>query len=67
MNKRHKYNHSIVNELAKKHNRSISAVMKALNGDRKSEVSEDIVRDYHKALKAINEITPVVLNNVLNN
>jgi len=66
MNKRHKYNHSIVNELAKKHDRSISAVMKALNGERKSEVSEDIVKDYKKAVKALNEITPVVLNNILN-
>lgn len=66
MNKKYKYNQSIVKELCKQYQVSASAVRKALSGERTSDRSEAIKKDYYKAERALNEVTKVVLNNVIN-
>ena len=65
-NKKYNYNQRIVSELCKKYSAAADTVRKSLRGDRKSETSENIKKDYHKALKALNEMTDVVLENVIN-
>ena len=66
MNKKYKYNQRIVNELCKKYNVSADMVRKSLNGGRQSETAENIKKDYYKALSALNKVTDVVLDEIIN-
>nr|DAY26205.1 MAG TPA: ubiquitin associated domain protein [Caudoviricetes sp.] len=66
MNKKYKYNQRIISELCRKYNVEADTVRKSLRGDRQSETSENIKRDYHKALKTLNSVTDVVLKEIIN-
>lgn len=66
MNKKYKYNQRIISELCKKYNVEADTVRKSLRGDRQSETSENIKKDYHKTLKALNNVTDVVLKEIIN-
>lgn len=66
MNKKYKYNQSIIKELVSVYGVTESAVRKALNGDRTSATSDAIKKDYYKAKKALEAVTKTVLNNIIN-
>ncbi|WP_153929602.1 hypothetical protein [Riemerella anatipestifer] len=65
MNKKHKYNQRIITELCEKYNVEADTVRKSLRGDRRSETAENIKKDYHKALNALNKVTDVVLKEII--
>lgn len=66
INKKYKYNQSILKELAKSYQVTTDFVRKSLSGSRLSEKAESIKKDYHKAERTLNEVTQVVLNNTIN-
>ena len=66
MNKKYKYNQRIISELCRKYNVEADTVRKSLRGDRQSETSENIKKDYYKALKTLNNVTDVVLREIIN-
>jgi hypothetical protein len=66
MNKKYKYNQRIISELCRKYNVEADTVRKSLRGDRQSETSENIKKDYYKALKTLNNVTDVVLKEIIN-
>ena len=66
MNKKYKYNQRIISELCRKYNVEADTVRKSLRGDRQSETSENIKKDYHKVLKTLNNVTDVVLREIIN-
>lgn len=65
-NKKHKYNQSILKELASKYKVTADFVRKALANTRFSEKAENIRKDYYKAERTLKEVTEVVLNNTIN-
>lgn len=65
-NKREKYNQTILKELATSYGVGVDNVRKALRGDRHSEKSEKIRKDYKKACKALEQVTGAVLSNIIN-
>ena len=66
MNKKYKYNQRIISELCRKYNVEADTVRKSLRGDRQRETSENIKKDYYKALKTLNNVTDVVLKEIIN-
>ena len=66
MNKKYKYNQRIISELCRKYNVEADTVRKSLRGDRQSETSENIKKDYYKALKTLNNVPDVVLKEIIN-
>lgn len=66
MNKKYKYNQLIISKLCKKYNVEADTVRKSLRGDRTSETSENIKKDYYKVLNALNKVTDVVLEEIIN-
>lgn len=66
MNKKYKYNQRIISELCRKYNVEADTVRKSLRGDSQSETSENIKKDYYKALKTLNNVTDVVLKEIIN-
>jgi len=60
--KRNKYNHQVINELALKHGITIRYVRMCLCGDRKSLFSDKIVKEY----KAIDHKLKETLTHALN-
>lgn len=66
INKKYKYNQSILKELTIKYKVTADFVRKALSDTRLSEKAENIKKDYYKAERTLNEVTQVVLNNTIN-
>lgn len=60
------YNQSVIKQLIEKYQVSESAVRKAINGDRQSAKSEEIKKDYYKATRAVDNVVPTIIKEVIN-
>lgn len=63
---RYIYNKGVIMQLVQKYKVSESTVRKAINGDRQSIISEDIKKDYYKAISVVENVIPVLIKDVIN-